>query len=526
MVQFLKPEASDMAATTQMSRFCHDFSQVPNHTIIQIAQEGVRSASGPLPHGEAIQRSFGRHSVSNIRAHVGGAATDATHAVGATAYATGNRVAFDRTPDLNTAAHEAAHVVQQRQGANLPGGVGANGDRYERHADAVASLVTRGLSAESMLDRHPGGSSTSPGVQRLAFINEVPLKKAEKDFTGAMKGMVADSTVRNYLSTDEFKKHSQKQTDYLGNLNDGTWLRFSPTGINLLGERHDRVTLEESAVAVGSKSFIYEPFSSDKMTPGSNFEGAYEKENSERFKRMGVDKEKDKQQFGEESLLPKMGYGLATLQPFFDGTFPISGLKPGGYIGQPTQRYLKIAWGWSKDNKLDVENKLKAGTSVPPKYKKLADVHALVEGKLDKFITSLVVDGYLGDELEKKVNLPLLPLLADFGRAFTEAMMRSAAGASSSRLSTGARLALTGSSVTSEKDKMAMFTQWRDFLFEDNVAAATKRGVRYAGMGQAHLDHLVSVGLGKNQHPFTMDGKDIKEFRDLTGKLKKSVKGP
>mgnify|MGYP002064701929 CR=1 FL=1 len=32
--------------------------------------------------------------------------------MGAKAYATGNHVAFQQQPDLHTAAHEAAHVVQ------------------------------------------------------------------------------------------------------------------------------------------------------------------------------------------------------------------------------------------------------------------------------------------------------------------------------------------------------------------------------------------------------------------------------
>jgi hypothetical protein len=39
-------------------------------------------------------------------------------------YATGNHVAFKGAPNLHTAAHEAAHVVQQRGGVQLKGGVG------------------------------------------------------------------------------------------------------------------------------------------------------------------------------------------------------------------------------------------------------------------------------------------------------------------------------------------------------------------------------------------------------------------
>ena len=100
-----------------------------------------------------------------------------------------------------------------------------------------------------------------------------------------------------------------------------------------------------------------------------------------------------------------------------------------------------------------------------------------------------------------------------------------AATEKSSRLSAAERKTLAAS--TSKPDeKIKLFSEWRDFLFEDNVKAATKRGVRYAGMGQAHLNHLVDIGLAKNQHPFEMDGKDITAFKTLTGKLKKAAVKP
>ena len=88
--------------------------------------------------------------------------------MGARAYAAGNRVAFASAPDLHLAAHEVAHVVQQRGGVQLSGGVGAAGDIYERHADAVADRVVRGESAEALLDQHaPARSSGGGGVQRV-----------------------------------------------------------------------------------------------------------------------------------------------------------------------------------------------------------------------------------------------------------------------------------------------------------------------------------------------------------------------
>ncbi|MCB9561623.1 MAG: DUF4157 domain-containing protein [Kofleriaceae bacterium] len=116
-----------------------------------VAATGVASASAPLPHLDVIQRSFGSHDVSHVRASIGGAAAAASAALGAEAYATGDRVAFASSPSLHTAAHEAAHVVQQRAGVHLKGGLGEAGDTYEQHADAVADAVVRGDSAAPLL---------------------------------------------------------------------------------------------------------------------------------------------------------------------------------------------------------------------------------------------------------------------------------------------------------------------------------------------------------------------------------------
>ncbi len=144
-----------------------------------IAGAGVHGAGAAMPHGSRIQALFGKHDISGISAHVGGGAAVAAHSLGAKAYATGNRIAFAESPDLHTAAHEAAHVVQQRGGVSLQGGMGTAGDPYERHADAVADEVVAGRSAEGLLDRAASGA-TSGSVQR----REVP--------DGALLASVAD----------------------------------------------------------------------------------------------------------------------------------------------------------------------------------------------------------------------------------------------------------------------------------------------------------------------------------------------
>jgi hypothetical protein len=147
--------------------------QLDGPEVHEAAARGVAGTPGTLPHRDRIQQLFGRHDVSGIGAHVGGPAEQATRAIGATAYATGNQVAFGATPDLHTAAHEAAHVVQQRGGVQLAGGVGKSGDTYEQHADAVADAVVAGRSAQGLLDPFAGGPS-SIGVQRQAPPTTTP----------------------------------------------------------------------------------------------------------------------------------------------------------------------------------------------------------------------------------------------------------------------------------------------------------------------------------------------------------------
>ena len=132
-----------------------------------IAASGLRGSGGTLPHLDRIGAAFGQHDVSHVQAHVGGAAAQAASAIGASAYASGDQVAFAEQPTLHTAAHEAAHVVQQRAGVPLEGGVGAAGDVYEQHADAVADAVVRGDSAAPLLDGFVGAGKAG-GVQRKA----------------------------------------------------------------------------------------------------------------------------------------------------------------------------------------------------------------------------------------------------------------------------------------------------------------------------------------------------------------------
>jgi hypothetical protein len=147
------------------------------------AQSGLQGNPQTLPHLDLIQRSFGPHDVSGIRAFIGGPAAGASQAMGVQAYATGDATAFASAPDLHTAAHEAAHVVQQRAGVQLSGGVGQEGDAYERHADEVADLVVQGKSAVGALDRFAPGGPAPATQQRAVQHDKTPAATYPKVIT-------------------------------------------------------------------------------------------------------------------------------------------------------------------------------------------------------------------------------------------------------------------------------------------------------------------------------------------------------
>lgn len=192
-------ESAGAAASPQLG---HRFSQLniqsPSEAAaLTTAKAGTGGTSQSLPHGAAIQRAFGHHDISPIQAHLDGQAKSSAEAMGAEAYAMGSHVAFGSSPSLFTAAHEAAHVVQQRSTGPRIAGLGMADDVHERHADQVAARVAQGLSAEKLLDEYAqpraAAAMSTPGqplavqfkfkgkqMQAQVIMTEAELPKDEK----------------------------------------------------------------------------------------------------------------------------------------------------------------------------------------------------------------------------------------------------------------------------------------------------------------------------------------------------------
>jgi hypothetical protein len=192
------------AVGVQLSASAHgatSANRTDSSTVQEAAAEGIAGGGGSLPHAETIQRLFGRHDISGIEAHVGGPAATASRAIGAEAYATGHHVAFASAPSLHTAAHETAHVVQQRGGVQLKGGVGETGDAHEQHANAVADAVVQGKSAETLLDRYASGLTSGPiqaaGIQRFDSYEHAQLgDETDKSIGGSGTAVSAAESTR------------------------------------------------------------------------------------------------------------------------------------------------------------------------------------------------------------------------------------------------------------------------------------------------------------------------------------------
>lgn len=173
-VEALAPDPAEMRV---------DEAPAPSDDVPAIAADGVRGGGRALPHLGPIQESFGAHDVSGVTAHTDGASARANREMGSLAYASGSHIAFGPSPDLFTAAHEAAHVVQQRAGVQLRGGVGSVGDPYEQHADAVAREVVAGRSAEALLSQG-AGSPVAVGAGSAAAT--VAVQHRTETTTGAL----------------------------------------------------------------------------------------------------------------------------------------------------------------------------------------------------------------------------------------------------------------------------------------------------------------------------------------------------
>jgi len=486
--------------------------------------EVLRSAGTPLagPVRQDMEARLGA-DFSDVRLHTGALAERSARELGARAYTSGNHIVIGPGgTDRHTLAHELTHVIQQRTGpvAGTDNGHGLRisdpNDTHERAAEANAAralaaprpenrpvttggeaAVRRAAEAEDT-DTVPRGSPVP--VQRWAWVGNRRVRPDDPIIANeAMKKLAGDELVHDYTGESEFADHAAGRTDHIGNLSgfsEGTWVRFAPTGTNVIGEAHTEVTLRDVLAAVGSQSFRYEAFSVDELPPNSRMSEAYEAGTQELFDQMPTGGVTDKRRFAADSLFPKTGETLAVLQKLL-AAGQLGALGFGRHFGTTASRYLKIAWGYGKD----VEEEASGFDPVQrvatrAKETALAQVVARTRSRLDGFITSLSYGDHLGDAINRlgaPGSAAHRDIVADL-QQFCQAFIDAALARPRTDLPLAGRMKVEGMARKPGSDPEKVFLKWRDLHFAEVVAKAVRDGVRYVGMGQDHLTELDTKG--------------------------------
>jgi hypothetical protein len=162
----------------------------------EVARAVSASNSGsplPAPTQTTLQNSL-QVDLSPVRVHSDRMAASAAASVQARAFTYGHHIylgAGQHSSDTSLMAHEAAHVVQQQNGAAVQtwsaSGAG-NGDAFEAEARAVAPAVERGQPAS--IEGRTGGQQ----IQRDALPQQVsaPAAQAEEGgLIGRVRGAIA-----------------------------------------------------------------------------------------------------------------------------------------------------------------------------------------------------------------------------------------------------------------------------------------------------------------------------------------------
>jgi len=201
--------------------------------------EALTGADAPLPHHDTIDAAFGRFDIGGLRAGVGGKTGAALTRQDADGALSGDQVGLTG-PDLWTEAHEAAHAIQQAGGQGLPRGEGRRGDRWERHADAVADAVVAGDSAEELLEEvATPGPLRRPG-DLVQFSGGLPTPPFGDD---QLRGLTKEQLDELYK---KHRKSHPKEAQKVKRMQKSKGFRQSSVKKNAKGKKFSKKAVEET----------------------------------------------------------------------------------------------------------------------------------------------------------------------------------------------------------------------------------------------------------------------------------------
>lgn len=176
---------------------------------------GASSGGGDMPYKKDMEGAFSA-DFSSVTAFTG--QKGPADAMGAVAATQGEKMVFaDSTPDKETVAHEAAHVVQSRNGQSFSasGPFGAPGSAAETEADSAASAVASGGSAQisGKVDA-PIHRRKKPGTIGTGAEVEIPPIVDSEAFKGKVSGLTKGDNITaiiNWLKAiDKYTTNEQE----------------------------------------------------------------------------------------------------------------------------------------------------------------------------------------------------------------------------------------------------------------------------------------------------------------------------
>ncbi|GAA3049037.1 hypothetical protein GCM10010464_11590 [Pseudonocardia yunnanensis] len=391
------------------------------------------------------------------------------------------------------------------------------------------AAVTRALGRPTALPQPPSTptaqKSLAVSVQRVAWVGDQRVDPSEAALTPEMHKLAADRDVHDYQDENEFRRHAAGQTDYLGNIEhpnaeyNSTWVRFSPTGFNVIGENHDKVTLAHIAPAVGTRLFIYEPFSTDNLTANPATADASRRANAGPMSDFGLRATDDTRQFGAESLFPKLGFAFAGMMPLIT---PAALGRMNGFTGRRLQHYLVIAWTYAGEVSAEVMHRSRQGPTgvadeLVGQHRAEAQLSKVYESLpiLGEFVNGLQPDAELGTSLMSwRIAHPehadqLLIEFREFGRNFIELL--------AARVDGDTGMSAFDKKWIKAKPSIDRFQYWRDMKFKESVLGAQARGLRYAGMGANHMRDLRKrLGPNKGIYYYNFSEEDLVQAKMRT----------
>jgi hypothetical protein len=471
--------------------------------------------------------------MSDVKVHYSSAKPSALNAL---AYAQGTDIHLGAGQEKHL-AHEAWHVVQQKQGKVKPSmqmkGTAINDNEHlEKEADEMGNKAMTGATNSDHTSLELNSGTKGNTLQRKVFVGSKDAPKkittTPKDLKDKGSGdkkidsMVSDDIDRHFLDKKELENYVDNKTETIGVVDkEKTWVRLKDGELTVLGEAHTQTVLTDIAKAVNTSRFVYEPYNevpadlTSTNTIQTTDNGKWESD-------AGIGSG-DKVNHTMEFILPKLVFSLEYIKGvILQGKIEdFKKIKDEQYnIAERLAHYLSMAMSIAKD--LAAENKDKL--ELVSIYKKNKDL-------FEATIKDSSGGTYLGDLKDMNKSTSNQNIVYDFCVAFIDYAIQDFDGRdkteSHDQKTKDAVEEIKKQNHTKDKKKAPRSeaaNTWREYYMYQNVVKAKVLNYLLAGMGDAHRQDM-EAQLNKVSGIKVLDMDDfVKNNKDNNDAVSKNAK--